>query len=409
VLFAAQSLWAGGEKEQKAADKEISFLTWNLPHYEDSIEGWMEDFEEKTGANAKWIDRKGSELATYFQTQLASNSAPDVVDIQSTLWYQYADDGILMKLNSYLQEEPAVKDRFQPEFFEAASNMGGDYYMLPLYTPSSLLFWNKPLLDEVGVPGPPETPEQLMQYSQQLAEAGHSGFMTLNFDWLYWPLFRSAGVQILNEDGTKAAFNTPAAEQVLTNLRRMTESGAIPGVAWTGRWSEPNGAFGAGGVGFHHAHTTALRAFMSESDWANADTVGIGTFPGGWSVPNYHGLGIVSTSENPDLAWEFLKVVTNDKWAENLVRTLGSLSGNEDADQAVLNDPEFAEENPLLVKMFETQLSDRIKLTGITGHPKDSEIKEAVYTNFQKAIFGETSPQEALDAAEQSVNNILAR
>ena len=103
----------------------------------------------------------------------------------------------------------------------------------------------------------------------------------------------------------------------------------------------------------HHAHTTAIRAFSSESDWTAPDTVGIDHFPGGWSVPNYHGLGITSTTEHPDLAWEFVKIATNDRWAENLVRTLGTLSGNAAADQAVLNDDEFAEENPLLARTFE--------------------------------------------------------
>jgi len=409
LLVCTQGLWAGGGQD-KPEVREFSFLTWNLPHYEDAIRGWVADFEaEFPDARAKWIDRKGSELPTYFQTQLAAGSAPDIVEIQSVLWYEYADKGVLMPLNAYLNKEKAIKDRFTPSFFEAASRFGNDYYLMPIYTPSSLLFMNKPMFADAGLSGAPQTDEQLLSYAEKLTSGQNSGFVTLNFDWLYWPLFRANGVEILSADKSKAAFNTPAAVAVLKNLARLTKSGAIPGVAWTGRWAEPNGAFGAGGIGMHHAHTPALNSFMSQSDWANEDTVGIDTFPGGWSVPNYHGMGIVSTTKQADLCWEFMKIVTNDKWAENLIRVLGPLSGNAAADKAVVNNPDFRKEYPLTVKMFETQLSPKLKLTGLTNIAADAQVKDAVYRNFQKAIFGEVSAEKALADAEKAVNDILSK
>ncbi|MFW5728831.1 MAG: ABC transporter substrate-binding protein [Spirochaetota bacterium] len=408
VFAAGQAVWAGGGQEAEEEVPTITFLTWNLPHYEDAIMGWIEDFEEETGAKAVWIDRKGDELPTYYQTQLAAGTAPDIVEIQSVLWYEYAAEEIFMPITSYLEEEPEVKERFTPAFFDAASLYQGEYYMLPTYTPSSLLFYNKPIFEENGLSGAPETLEELLEYTRTIHENGDAGFISLNFDWLYWPLFRAAGVEILNDDQTAAAFNTPAAVEVLEQLAELTESGAIPEVAWTGRWAEPNGAFGAGGIGMHHGHTPLLRSFMSQSDWATTETVGIDLFPGGWSVPNYHGFGITSTTEHPDLAWRFIEIATNDMWAETLVRTLGTLSGNAAADQAVLDDEEFREENPLLVEMFETQLSDELRLTGTTNVAEDAEIKEAVYSNLERALFGEISASRALDEAESAVNDILA-
>ncbi|MFW5786301.1 MAG: ABC transporter substrate-binding protein [bacterium] len=408
VFAAGQAVWAGGGQEAEEEVPTITFLTWNLPHYEDAIMGWIEDFEEETGAKAVWIDRKGDELPTYYQTQLAAGTAPDIVEIQSVLWYEYAAEEIFMPITSYLEEEPEVKERFTPAFFDAASLYQGEYYMLPTYTPSSLLFYNKPIFEENGLSGAPETLEELLEYTRTIHENGDAGFISLNFDWLYWPLFRAAGVEILNDDQTAAAFNTPAAVEVLEQLAELTESGAIPEVAWTGRWAEPNGAFGAGGIGMHHGHTPLLRSFMSQSDWATTETVGIDLFPGGWSVPNYHGFGITSTTEHPDLAWRFIEIATNDMWAETLVRTLGTLSGNAAADQAVLDDEEFREENPLLVEMFETQLSDELRLTGTTNVAEDAEIKEAVYSNLERALFGEISASRALSEAESAVNDILA-
>jgi ABC-type glycerol-3-phosphate transport system substrate-binding protein len=120
-------------------------------------------------------------------------------------------------------------------------------------------------------------------------------------------------------------------------------------------------------------------------------------------------MGIVSTTKEPDLCWEFMKVVTNDKWAEELIRVLGPLSGNANADNSVIEDPAFRNEYPLTVKMFETQLSPELKLTGLTNIAEDAQVKDAVYRNFQKAIFGEVSAEKALADAEKAVNDILSR
>lgn len=396
---------AGGEKEVK----EISILTWNLPHYEDAINGWIEEFEaEHPNVKVKWIDKKGSEWATYFQTQIQSGNVPDLFDVQGALWYQYADMGVTMNLSPYFEEEPEMKERFNQDILEASSNYKGDYYMLPFYMPSTVLFYNKVMFEDAGLPGPPETFDELAEYSRKLADGEKSGFITLNFDWLYWPLFRTNGVKILNDAGTKAAFNTPAAVETLETLTALTEEGAIPNVAWTGRWKEPNGTFGAGNAGMLNAHTTALNAFRSAGEWVNEDTVGVAPFPGHWAVPNYHSLGISANSEHPDLAWEFAKLITNTKWAENICWTLGTLSGNEKADNNVLNDPTFAEENPILAETFKVELSNTGNLTGMTGSPKDAKIKEAVYKQIERALFGEVSAAEALEKAEADVNDILA-
>ena len=399
-------VFAGGAQEE--GPKELTLLTWNLPHYEEQINGWIADFEEMhPDATIEWVDVKGSEWATYFQTQLAAGDPPDIIDVQGALWYQYAADGVLLDLSDRLAAEPDVKNRFYPGLFEAASNFDGNYYMMPLYTPSTVLFYNKPMFEEAGLPGPPTTMTELVEYSRTLTEDERGGFITLNFDWLYWPLFAVNGVEILNQDKIAAAFNTPAAVQVLETLAELTEEGTIPAVTWTGRWAEPNGAFGAGQSGMLNAHVTAFNAFSSNSEWANSETIGVASFPGNYAVPNYHSLGITSTTEYPDLAWDFVKIVTSDKWAKEIVAGLGTLSGNQAADDVALNDAAFRRDNPVKVRMFEVERSNMGNLTGMTGLAAGARIKDAVYTNMTRAIFGEVSARQALADAERAVNAIL--
>ena len=143
-----------------------------------------------------------------------------------------------------------------------------------------------------------------------------SGFVTLNFDWLYWPLFAMNGVELLTPDGKKAAFNTPAAvEDARGAGPRRPRSGAINKVSWTGRWVETNGAFASGTVGLYQAHAPAFFYVRGGGKWVNADTLGVAQMPGGYATPNSHGFGISKSSKHPDLAWDFVKLITNEKWA----------------------------------------------------------------------------------------------
>ncbi len=134
LIVGSIPVWAGGTKEA-AGPKSITLLTWNLPHYADTINQWIKEYQDANkGVTVNWVDKKGTELPTYFQTQLAAGSPPDVIDIQGALWYQYAADGILLDLTPYFQKEPDVKNRFEKNILEAASKFDGKYYMVPFYT-----------------------------------------------------------------------------------------------------------------------------------------------------------------------------------------------------------------------------------------------------------------------------------
>ena len=67
----------------------------------------------------------------------------------------------------------------------------------------------------------------------------------------------------------------------------------------------------SGNVGMLHAHSPAFFFFKGQGPWVNADTLGVAQMPGNWATPNSHGLGISKGSKNPELAWRFLKHMTD--------------------------------------------------------------------------------------------------
>jgi ABC-type glycerol-3-phosphate transport system substrate-binding protein len=390
----------------EAQDKKLSLLTWNIPVYREKIEGWITDFRKlHPDVTVEWLDKKGPEWGPFYQTQVVAGTAPDIIDTQGAIWLEYASNGGLVDLTPYLRRDPAVKDYYNASFLRTWVYEGKNY-MVPFYITKTLLFYNKALMKEAGLTRPPQTFDELLDAARKMTRDEKSGFLTLNFDWLYWPLLAMNGVEFLTPDGKKAAFNTAAAVKTVGALAKATADGVINKISWTGRWVEPNNAFATGTVGLYQAHSPALFYVRGGGPWINEDTLGAAHMPGGYSTPNSHGLGVSKSSKHPELAWEFIKLATNEKWAYTFGRNFKLLTGTR-VDGRLLE--ELQTEDRLAASVMKTQLEHLDKLVAIWPLGKDAQIKEAFYSEFQAAVLGRKPAAAALAEAERKVNRLLAR
>ncbi len=400
-------LSALGVSPARAEQKKISLLTWNISDQADLFKEWMDEFKKiRPDVDVEWLDKKGPEFPAYYQTQVIAGTPPDIINTQGALWLEYAAAGGLVDLTPYMAKDPEVRSRFNADYL-ANWTYEKKNYMLPFYITKTLLMYNKTMFKEAGLQGPPKTFDQIMDYAAKMAKGEKTGFLTLNFDWLYWPLFKMNGVELLTPDLKKAAFNTPKAVQVVEALAKGTKSGAINKISWTGRWVEPNGAFAAGNVGMLQAHSPAFFFIKGQAPWLNADTFGVAEMPGGWSVPNSHGLGISKGSKNPDIAWEFLKMITSQKWTQRFSERRKILTGNKASDGIVLE--KLRKVDPLEGAVLQTQLERTDRLTGNWPLANDARVKDAFYSELQNAVLGRKSAADALKEAEVKVNRVLAR
>jgi ABC-type glycerol-3-phosphate transport system substrate-binding protein len=389
------------------SSKKLSVLTWNIADQAELFKVEFAEFKQANpGVEIEWLDKKGPDLPAFYQTQIVAGTPPDVVDIQGALWVDYAANGGLVDLTPYLQKEPDVAKRFNADYLK-----GWVYkdktYLLPFYVAKTLLYYNKTMFKEAGIAGPPQSFDELVSFSDKMAKGEKTGFLTLNFDWLYWPLFKMNGVELLSTDGKKAAFNTPQTAEVLERLAKATASGGINKIAWTGRWVEPNGAFASGTVGMLHAHSASYFFVKGQGPWINADTLGAAQIPGYWSTPTNHGFAISKGSKNPDLAWEFIKFMTSDKSASAFFKTRSVLTANVVADKEGLANLQKSE--PLAAAVLQTQIEHTDKLTGNWPLPYDAELKDAFWPEIQNGVLGRKEPKKALADAERAVNRLLAR
>ena len=387
--------------------RRISFLTWNIIDQEPLIRGWIASFERANpGAEVEWLDKKGPELPPFYQTQLAAGTPPDVINTQGALWLEYAAGGALLDMTPLIAQDEAMRGRFNAEYL-ANWTYEGRNFMLPFYITKTLLFFNKPMFQRAGLSGPPQNFDQILEFAGKMGQGDATGFLTLNFDWLYWPLFAMNGIELLTPDLRRPAFNTPKAIEVVEKLARASDTGAINKISWTGRWVEPNGAFAAGNVGMLHAHSPAYFFVKGQGSWITPDSLGVAHAPGGYSTPNSHGLGISKGSRNPELAWAFLKHITANEQASQFATQRRILTGNTAVDQALLASLRI--EDPQVFAVLTTQLEHTDKMVGKWPLANDARVKDAFWAELQSALLGRKPARQALADAERRVGRELGR
>ena len=239
------------------SNKKLTILTWNIADQQALFRAIFEDFrKDHPGVEIEWLDKKGPDVPVFYQTQLVAGSPPDIINTQGALWVEYADNGALLDLSSMIAADAEVRSRFNSDYLDNWKYEGKNY-MLPFLITKTLLFYNKMMFRDAGLSGPPTSLDEMLSFASAMTKAEKTGFITFNFDWLYWPLFKMAGVELFAPNGKAAGFNTSNTVELLTKLTDSTKRGAINKLAWTGRWVEPNDAFASGTVGMHHAHSPA--------------------------------------------------------------------------------------------------------------------------------------------------------
>ena len=387
--------------------KKITFLTWNIIDTADIINGWIARFtKDRPGVEVEWQDKKGPELPTFYQTQLAAGTPPDIIITQGALGLEYAGQGALLDITSRLKADAGYGNGFNQNYLGNWVYEGANY-MVPFYLTKTVLFWNKTMFQKAGLSGPPQSFDDIIAYAEKMKSADSTGFLTLNFDWLYWPLYAMNGVDLLSTDLKTTAFNTPKAIEVTERLAKATESGAINKISWTGRWVEPNGAFAAGNVGMLHAHAPAYFYVKGQGKWVTPETLGATHVPGSFATPNSHGLGISKGSKNPDLAWDFLKFITNEAQIGEFARLRKLVTGN-----TAFDTKHFAEldkSDPFVAALLRTQLEHTDKMVGNWRLGNDSRVKEAFWPELQNVMLGRKDAKTALADADKKVQRELKR
>lgn len=392
-----------GGTEEASEPIELEFWTIALqPTFNDYFNGLIEEYEAAhENVTIKWSDFPFDAITQKLLTTTANNESPDVVNLNTEFASQMGTKGALTDLNEHLaDEEKAV-------YFDGIFNstiINDKAYALPWYTGTEVLFMNKKIVEEAGLDpaNPPQTREELAEWARMVKEkTGKAGYAVQ----LVSKLLPIDGIQILNEDKTAAAFNTPEMVAMIENLQGLMEEGLV--VKEDAEFSKQIQFYSAEQTAFVLAGPTFINFIKTSAPdvYENTIAVSLPTGKAGLRLSNSMNIVVPSKTKHPEAAAEFAKFITNAANQTAFSKVANTLPSTKES----VEDPFFKESDGSLEA--EAKLASSQSLTEATdymvGVPNAGDINSAIARGLQEILLNGKEIQATLDAVEAEVNNIL--
>jgi multiple sugar transport system substrate-binding protein len=181
-----------------------------------------------------------AEYPTKLQTDVAAGTVADVFYLDSMPAPDFMVNGVLLELDSYMADAGVSADDFYPGLI-SAFQMNGKTYGLPKDWSSLAMVYNTQALTDAGVANPPTNWDELRAAGEALrANAGDEARICIpaGFD-RYLAFHYAAGGEIISEDGSTIAIDTPEAATALDFYYGLYRDGlattpADAGAEWPG-------------------------------------------------------------------------------------------------------------------------------------------------------------------------------
>jgi multiple sugar transport system substrate-binding protein len=340
----------------------------------------------------------------YVQWLNARVPEPDVLQLDIIWTAEFAAAGWIQPLDGY---GPEAADFFRAAL--TANRWNGRLYALPWFVDVGLLYWRTDLFA-----APPDSLESLHSASADAVRTGRSRF------GLVWQGARYEGLvtvflehlaafggSILDSEGD-VVVDQPAAVRALTFMRDAVHGGGIvPVSALTWQEEQTRFAFQNGEAAFMRNWPYAWALLQDETGSRVAGRVGIAPFPGAGGGTPAAALGggqlaINRSSAHPDLAWDLIEFLTAPQQLLERARIAAQLP----ARRSLYDTQELAAALPLPVEPLTAALEAAVPRP-VT--PVYSELSELLQVRLHRALTGQASPAEALEAAGRDIRALLAR
>jgi len=313
----------------------LQFIGWEQSPFETkSVTVGLEQFmKENPNIKVEYTPVAGDYNAKLL-TMMAGNAAPDVFFASCTTYRDFQKRGVLLNLTNRFNQEMDLE-----EYIPMAKQkmvIDDEIYGLSSCNTVIVLFYNKDLFDEAGLPYPPKDPEkawtweEFVDIAKQLTieengrtvQYGVYGFKS-DSGWSLPPMIYSNGGQMFNEDYTEVLLDSPEAKEALVEMRKL-EDGYEYSVSPTSTNLEQTG------MNAYQMLQTGRIAMLIDGSWAFQQLVetdfpvGIGVLPvfkKPATIGQAHMHSAWSKTEHPEEAWKLVKFLSSREYQTDLVRS----------------------------------------------------------------------------------------
>ncbi|WP_408008539.1 ABC transporter substrate-binding protein [Pseudalkalibacillus sp. A8] len=416
ILLCFLPLLACAPQEDSSAEKdeniELEFWTINLKkNFGDYIQGLVDNYEkENPNVKIKWVDVPGADVSKKFITALQSKEVPDVVNLASTDISLIRSYNVLNPINTLVDEKEL--DPYIDGLVEGLT-FNEEVLGIPWYhggPPIGML--NTELYEKAGLDpdNPPQTWEEFMENGKQIHEKSPKVYGSNDIPTM--EVLVGQGLPILNEDGTKAVFNSEEHVEFVELFVEGYKNGAVASGAVTeddrqlqqtfenGQQAQAGQKLGSTIVGIEtNAPSVLPKLKVFKPVTGSEGTIalkGIQTFV----VPK--------KSEHPKEAAKFALYVTNTKNQLEFAKLVAIFPSTKET----LEDPFFTDFEVKNIhdeaRKLMVEISPKLTINSL-GIEKEQELKDFYLEQIRAALLGEKTAKEALDTAVEHWNEALSK
>ncbi|MCI6038807.1 MAG: ABC transporter substrate-binding protein [Clostridiales bacterium] len=354
------------------------------------------------------------DTVTAIQTAIQGGNAPDLFVSLATQRFTMASTKMAMPLDDLIAADPegqAFVDDFIDGFM-LDSYVDGQTYSIPFQRSTMVMFYNKDAFNEVGLDpeAPPANWTEMVEYAQKLTNDKRYGVgIALNSGSAQWAFTGFSlenctnGVGLMNPNGKEVYFNTPEnieALQLWLDLQNKYNCMA-PGIV---QWTDLPTQFLAGEVAMIY-HTTGNLTNIKNN--ATFD-FGVCFMPAGrqYGAPTGGGNFYITngiSEERQQAAWKYIKFMCETERAAQWSIDTGYVATRNSCYETELLKDYYASFPQALVAYEQLQYAQP-ELTTYSA----AEMWRILNDNIQAAVTGEMTAAEALEAAQEQGDELLA-
>ena len=385
---------------------ESETITVIFPQHEADLTGAFEarvrEFEEDSGIKVNLIQSDWDSVNDKVVPEMATGgSAYDVVEFDNGYVAQWCGAAWTTPLTDFMPE--GYTDGMIPGLVDLFSCPDGNVHGIVWNNDTRFFFYNAAKLAEAGFDTPPATLDELVTQSLAAQEAGVVDYgmapyweqgWALGNEFHFWTYV--FGGEIVDADGCFLFNKDPKTLAALQFMIDSLENGVSNPAGLTYDQSASQDVFLKGSSLFMPQGISGLLSYANDSSISSiVDQAEIALVPGAeagqsatLTLPEAY--AIPANSEHKEAAWKFIEYMTSSESNRKLAQEIGLLPIWVD----LYTDPELTELYPFWAD-FSAQLETARGLSTITWY---GDLMDVGLSEIQKALIGDQSAQEALDA-----------
>ena len=404
----------GGNSQQTvsstaALSGSITFQTWSLKNatFTPYFTGLIAAFEKAhPGTTINWIDQPGANYPDKVTSQVTSNSLPDVINLPPDIAHTVAKTGDLLDLT---KNDPTIASTYVASGLAAYqykdTGSGDDSYGFPWYLGTDVNYWNKTMMakDGLSTTDLPTTLTELIADAKIMHDkSGGKDYLMSRAPGLMD--FANAGAPLLSSDGTKFAFNTTAAVNVLNQYTAAYKAGYLPANVLTTNYEGNSALFQKQEA----AWTTGGGNYIESTQQTNPSLVASIVPSAAIGTPPLYvqGISVSSKSKNLPLALAFSEYLTNSQNQAAFIQLApGFEPGTKDASSVT------SSASSVGMQAQASAIAEKDVEAGVNFTPPiwTDAMNTILNQQIALAMTGKESAQTALDNVVNQANALLTQ